>query len=64
MAQSYILSILFSTGVAVAAAFCPLESPAVTLPTELSFGVSADIGTYNIIYSAQGTMHTCTYVSH
>ena len=27
-------------GVAVATAFCPIESPAVTLPTEWPFGVT------------------------
>ena len=37
------------TGVAVAAAFCPIESPAVTLPSEWLLGVT-DIHTYVFCY--------------
>ena len=39
-------------GVAVAAAFCPMESPAVTLPTEWPFGVT-DTRTYVFCYVVQ-----------
>ena len=39
-------------GVAVAAAFCQMESPAVTLPTEWSFGVT-DTRTYVFCYVVQ-----------
>jgi len=49
MSQSYI-PFSFLTGIAVAAAFCAQESPAVTLPTELSFEVTADICTYLYCY--------------
>ena len=37
------------TGVAVATAFCPIESPAITLPTEWPFGVT-DTGSYFVIH--------------
>ena len=50
MTQSYFPFSVLNTGIAVAAAFCAYESPAVTLPTELAFGVTADICTYVFCY--------------
>ena len=69
MTQSYFPFSVLNTGIAVAAAFCAYESSAVTLPTELAFGVTANICTCVFCYwggkgGGQDTRYTCTNVSH
>ena len=51
---AYIFTIMHTcivlAGVAVATAFCAIESPAITLPTEWPFGVT-DTGSFLIYYA-------------